>query len=276
MYAVRLIATDMDGTLLNSSHALTERTINIFRRVSEMGIRICLISARPPNAIVSYADELKVPVVIAAYNGAYILSEDRSLLHEQWLEFEPRIEAVKMLKANFGDINISAYIGERWLIDKLDPYVEQEQSIASIPFERANRIEDLPETDRVHKLLVMGEASDISRAEILMEERFGSELTVTRSKEQYLELSPRTVSKGKTLAYLSKRFDISAVEMAAFGDNDNDADMLAYAGTGVAMSNASLRALEAADVTTLSNDKDGVAIFIENIIIPLKKNSGNN
>ncbi|MBK1811948.1 HAD family phosphatase [Clostridium sp. YIM B02505] len=265
----RMVCLDIDGTLLNSNHKITEKVkaaINIV--ANKENIPVILVSARMPKGIKFLQKELEIEAPIICYSGALILDKKGKVLSQEFID---AVELEKIYKlASEHNIHISLYKDDEWYIEEMDYWAKQESEITNI----TPKIIGFKEIIKVwkndgtgpNKILCMASPEEI---DILKENIKAVELNIYPSKPTYLEIMPIKASKTSAINCLQKEFGINKAEIIAMGDNYNDVDMLEYAGVGVAMGNAPEYVKKHANDVTLTNDEDGVGKALEKYIINL-------
>ena len=255
----RLIALDLDGTLLTSQGVVTERTACALRRLRAQGVRVVLCTGRPPRHTELMAVELGLSELVIAYNGAAVLNfATGETTYRHQLPRTLAIKVIHILRERYPEVMIGLETHHGWYLDtalfELRRPVLEARGLA---FPSAHgKAEDFVQ-DTVIKVLVrhptLG-APDLARA-------LGTlPLYATWSSRGLLEVMAERTNKQETLAYLCNKLSIAPAEVAAFGDQNNDKEMLAWAGVGVAVANAATRRN---DFVTASNDEDGVAAVLE-------------
>ncbi|QOX65854.1 HAD family phosphatase [Anoxybacterium hadale] len=260
----RMVFCDIDGTLINSEHHISQRTKQEIQELYHGGIPFILVSARMPSGIYPLQLELGIKAPIVCYSGALILNERGSPIKTIGIDREKAIRIDTFLKKEWSSICCSAYSCNDWLTDNIrNKWIMKEQRITtSVPIE--GRISDFSEKTQIHKLLCMGEAEMISELSIGLKEMF-SGLSIYRSKDTYLEIMNGTVSKSDAVKYLCKDYNIPIEATVSFGDNYNDVDMLMATGTSFAMGNAPEEVKRLAMHVTLDNDREGVALGLQQL-----------
>lgn len=254
----KMVFCDIDGTLLDSEHRISQGTRQKIQELGREGIPFVLVSARMPSGIYSIQRELGIKAPIVCYSGALILNEQGNPIKTVGIEREKAILIESFVEREWSHVCCSAFCYDDWISDNIhDKWIVQEQSItASVPVE--GKISDLiPEEGHIHKLLCMGEAGAISDLTDALKEKF-SGLTIYRSKDTYLEIMDGDVSKSKAVKYLCKDYGIPIEATVSFGDNFNDVDMLLATGTSFAMGNAPAEVKRRVQNVTLDNDHEGV------------------
>lgn len=265
----KLICLDIDGTLLNSEHRITERTKNTISIVSkEKGIPVVLISARPPMAMTFIRDELGIQDPIACFGGAVVIEKDKYITNKV-IEADTALKLYKF--AQSAGVHMSLYKEDNWHVEDLDYWAKQEADITGLQ-PHITAFKELLMVWRENntgpnKILFMSSPEKIIELKKMLEGSEESLINMYLSKATYLEVMPSKVGKKETVELICKRHNISKDNVLAVGDNDNDIGMIAYAGIGVAMGNALERVKQCADYVAKSNDEDGVAEAIEKFVL---------
>ncbi|MFW2489900.1 Cof-type HAD-IIB family hydrolase [Clostridium chromiireducens] len=267
MKNLKMVCLDIDGTLLNSKHEITEKvksTINVV--ANEKRIPVILVSARMPKGIKFLQKELGIEEPIICYSGALILDKDNDVLAKEFIDVSNLEEIYKLTSKN--NIHMSLYKDDEWYIEELDYWARQESEITNIIPNIINFKELIEKwkKDRLgpNKILCMSKPEEIN---FLKENIKGINLNIYPSKPTYLEIMPTKASKTSAINCLQKKYNIDRSEIVTMGDNYNDIDMLEYAGIGVAMGNAPEEVKIHADDITLTNDENGVAEALIKYII---------
>ena len=228
---------DIDGTLLNSAHELPPGSREAVRSAAKNGVTICLMSARPPQAVFPIRDALGVDSRLTRACTQTVLRETQAR-----------------------GIHLSVYRDLDWLIAAEDEWSRAEAQITGVqpmvaPLETL--FTDWGDAG-AHKLLCMGEKNKIDELIPVLEAKH-LPMTLVRSKDEYLEVIPAGAGKDTAMHVLCEALGLTPDEVMALGDHDIDAPLLRAAGLGIAMGNASPIARAAADEVTDSCDEDGVA-----------------
>jgi Cof subfamily protein (haloacid dehalogenase superfamily) len=261
----RLVASDVDGTLLDPSSELTDRTARAVARVIAAETPFVLVSGRPPRWITGVAEEAGLDGYAVCANGAVIYdiaaarpvlvhALDPMVLHDVTHALERALPGIRVAaeRASTDTLTIPPYICE---YGYRNPWGDAEETVAP-------RAEVLghPATKLLvrHPDMISDEMAEAARAVL------DHAVDITFSTGHGLiELSAHGVTKASGLAEVCRRLDVSPGDVIAFGDMPNDVEMLRWAGHGVAMANAHPAALEAADEVTAPNSEDGVAQILE-------------
>ncbi|MGD0273213.1 MAG: Cof-type HAD-IIB family hydrolase [Gaiellaceae bacterium] len=258
---IRLVASDLDGTLMRSDDTISERTLEALARTVEAGIRFVLVSARSPGWLAPAALQLGLGGIGICANGAIVYDYDaeRVLIHRP-LEPETARELVHGLRREapgvvFGCERPSGFVAE-------PAYRPLFRPPDSIP--RADALVLLSEP--VTKLVL--QHPELSQPELhRVAAGFGGEkIEACYSGAGLVEIAAAGVTKGSALAELCAELGIASSETIAFGDMLNDIPMLEWAGRGIAVANAHPEVLAACDEVTASNDEDGVALVLERML----------
>lgn len=264
---LRAIFTDVDGTLLNGDRQLSSRTIRAIRSVAA-SVTVVLASSRMPAAMRHLQTELGIEEhPLLCYNGGYVLSSGRA--KQVYASHVIPLDICRGIVANTDHtrIHISLYHADNWYARQLDRWTEKEQRVTKVA-PQIRSFDDVlslwAQTDAgAHKIMCMGDESDIADLYAWLDITYGHHIHVYRSRPTYLELATREVSKATGMSLIMRHLHGDDGDVLAFGDNYNDVEMLRQAGIGVAVANAIQEAKDAADEITGAGREDGVAICIE-------------
>ena len=263
---IRLVVTDIDGTLLTPEKELTARTLAAADRLRAANVRLALVSARPARGIEALAAQLGLDTPRAGLNGGEILAGDGRVL-ETLLIAEPAARlTVEMMETHGADVWVFAD-GEWYLTNPAAPYVELERRAVGFEPKRLGDWESV--IGRAGK--IMGSSNDFHLLERLETEMFtglGNSVVAHRSQDYYLDVTHPEARKGHALRAIARLLDVPVEETAALGDMPNDISMLAIAGLSIAMGNAPDEVQDAAMMVTRPNTQDGWAQAIDTHILP--------
>ena len=259
----RLVACDIDGTLLHGDGTVSARTVAAVGALRRMGVRFILATARPPRWVHDLADVVGENGLAICSNGAFSYDVvTRRVVAERTLPREAVAEVVSLLRAAIPEISfaVETRVGFGMEPTYVDLYTPPEGTPVA-------DIGDLLETALPGKLLARAPALDDSEFLAAVARVVGERAVLAYSGTPGLaEMSAPGVTKAAVLADLCAGWDIAAADVVAFGDMPNDLPMLRWAGTSYAVANAHPDVLAAADHTCGSNDEDGVAIVLEALV----------
>lgn len=258
----RLVATDLDGTLLRSDGALSPRTVSALADARDAGLDVVFVTGRPLRWAAQVFDHVGGHGLAIAANGALLwdVDADRARLVRA-IEREAALEAGRAIRAVVPEAMLA--------VETVDGFGLEPDYLPGHPLTEGARrapFEELVDAP-VLKLLVRreGHVADDYAAEVV-EATDGLATVTWSSSGSLLELSAPGVTKASTLELLCAELEVDRSQVVAFGDMPNDLAMLRWAGTSYAMSNAHDAVLDAADRVTASNDEDGVAQVVEALL----------
>lgn len=268
---LKMICSDIDGTLLDKHRFLSTETIDTFERIiKKYKPKVILVSARMPKAMRYLQKALQIKEPLIAYNGALVvdaLDEDSNaeILHDVSIPLKTVKKVYK--KADDLDLHISIYSYDDWHVNKVDWGTEREINNTRTEPNTTSGLKSIVNSyvslgKHIHKIMCIGDEKSIDKLESYIKDKHKDDVNAYRSKDTYLELSPKAISKAKALKILHDKYGIKRKEIIAFGDNYNDVDMLDYVGVGVAVENARKEAKKVANYVTKHHKEDGVAIAL--------------
>jgi len=266
---IKAICTDIDGTLLNKDRELSPKTIETINRLPK-DFPVILASSRMPAAMRHLQKTLhRVDNPLICYNGGLVIDYDS----DEIIALDNVSIPLDLCAKIHGftqqtSIHLSLYGEDEWYAPQMDYWTEREirstkvqpkiESFSSVMELWANA------SAGAHKVMCMGKAEEIDALYKELEKHLPNDLHLYRSKDTYIEIAPRKISKASALqALLDSRYDIQMQEVMAFGDNYNDIEMLQAVGLGVAVGNAREEVKAIADEITHASIDDGVALMIE-------------
>ncbi len=266
---IRLLALDLDGTLIGDDLVISPRVRRAITAAWECGVAVTLATGRMFDATLTFARDLGITAPLICYQGGLIQAPDSDAplyratmepaLVREVLEWQARRGWHVVLYADedvfvggqqYPETFYRTLLGERlvWLDDLL-PVLEQHEPV---------------------KFIVVAEPPEADRVEAELRRRFEGRMEVVRSHAMFVEGNPLGVSKGDALRRLAAHLDVPRAQVMAVGDQGNDADMIAWAGVGVAMGNGSPAAKAIADWVAPPLAEDGAAVAIERFVLTLR------
>ncbi|CAM3062196.1 Cof subfamily of IIB subfamily of haloacid dehalogenase superfamily/HAD-superfamily hydrolase, subfamily IIB [Sphingomonas antarctica] len=268
---VRLLVSDIDGTLVRKDKSLPDANIAAIRQIVAAGCAVSLISARPPSGILPIAQALGLPGPFAAFNGGTVFDVDGGIRAAHRLS--PRIAGDMAVLFARHDVIRWLYADGQWLTNALDEVHTLREVIAAgiDPIVTERWGDALERADKM--VAVSDDDALLTRVEGAARELAGGDATIARSQPYYLDITARAANKGDGLAELARIADVPLTEVAVMGDADNDLRMFASAGLSVAMGQSHDRVKSAATFATDAiMDDAAVAEAIERFILPRVNN----
>ena len=262
-----MIVMDMDGTLLDPSSKLTERTRRALLAAGEAGAGVVLASGRMPCALRQFVKALNLTSPLISYNGAVIADP----VTEEELSGFPIPAALAREAAAFCEslgFHIQAYRGDAFCCREANVFARDYQAFLNCPVRLEAVGVNLSEYLDFDTPKLLGIDTPERVAEILpvIRGHFEGRLKVATSQPRFIEFISPSAGKAAALEKLCAITGTPREKVAAFGDGLNDLDMLEWAGHSVAMANAHPKLLECADEIAPSNAEDGVAQVVEKML----------
>ncbi|MGY4689503.1 Cof-type HAD-IIB family hydrolase [Salibacterium sp. K-3] len=259
-----LIVLDLDGTLLKEDKTISTRTYKTLREARKAGHMIAIATGRPYRASKMYYQQLGLDTPIVNFNGAYVHHPgDPSFpVHHSPLNLETARTIIDTCRA-FQVKNIMAEVVDDVFLDDYDETFLDMFALRTEPTASGN-LKNILRTGPTSLLVYpqLEHAEELRRL-ISGEHAQGIEQRSWGAPHHMIEIISTGNNKAAGLEKTARYCGVSMEHVIAFGDEDNDIEMLSEAGTGVAMGNAAPEAKQAAAEVTLSNEEEGIAIFLE-------------
>lgn len=266
---MRLLAIDLDDTLLSKSLEITKENYDALEAAHNEGVKIVICTGRPypsTRKIVKRLSFLDASDCYVSFNGALISSMDDKELFKAYLNKDQIGELVDYSREY--NETLQLYTKEELVVEVYDDVVKSYEQLTGM---KAKVVEDLKSLDYSAKALFNAASDDISQLDLIkasVDQRFSDEIIAFYSKHRFLEMLNSTANKGLAVKQVAEMYDIKPSEVIAVGDSYNDLFMLEYAGIGVAVANAREAVKEAANyVTKATHDESAIAEVIEKYIL---------
>lgn len=258
---IKLVAIDMDGTLLNSQHVIAPQNIPAIKKVSASGVKVVLTTGRPLSGLESELATLGLTgpdQYVVAFNGSLVQSVTGEVLSSTSFIFEDYLILEKL--ANDYQVNLDIENDEAIYTTSHDisTVVSTESYLLQLPI-KIRAIEELPSDLLIPKCMYIDDPDKINHFLKVLPETMTSRYNFLQSDRGYIDVMPKASSKANGLAKLAAYLNITAAEIMAIGDQKNDLSMLNYAGLPVAMANGIPEVKALAKFVTGTNDEGGVA-----------------
>lgn len=258
---LKLVAIDLDETLLRPDRTISDRCKRAIRAVHAQGSEVVLATGRMFCAAEPYARELELPGPLVAYQGSLIKTvSDLSIWRHLHIAADQLQELLAWLETE--PVHINLYVDDELCVESMNSTAERYAKYSRVAVREVGKLSSLP-AQIATKVVAIAEPEVVNKLLVTAKHKFGSELAINRSYPHFLEFGHLQATKAQALAWLGEKLGIEPQAMLAIGDGENDLDMIEFAGIGVAMGNAPPAIQAAADFVTASNTADGVAIALE-------------
>ena len=284
---MKLIVTDLDGTLLNSKHEISAENIEALKLAQKQGIEVAIATGRTYGNAIALCKKVGLKVHIISNNGSFVYTEDGKKLMENGIDINHAKNALQWLQGN--NYSYSICTNKNFFMP------DNTSSILTNDFENAKDIDSMWNRDNVKQLInskilaldglkLMKNVAEVFEQQVTIghisvttfdrnkfakgKEYFSAnkDLSVVTSESIIFDLTNSSASKGNGLQYLTDYLDVSFQDVMAIGDNYNDISMLERVGHSVAIGNAEEAVKKICKQISLTNDLNGVAHIINQII----------
>jgi Cof subfamily protein (haloacid dehalogenase superfamily) len=262
---IRLLLSDVDGTLVTSDKVLTERSVDAVNQLRDVGILFAITSSRPPGGLAMFAEPLKLTTPISAFNGGFVMTPTLEVTDRLTIDDD----VIKPLLAMIDQCGLSTWVyrGEQWFVRDLnDAHVQHEAEVVQFQPRLVDTFDDV--STNVAKIVVVDDdAKSLAAAAASVRDHFGGRVSATSSQSFCLDITNPQANKGVVVTYLSNMYNIPTNEIATIGDAQNDVLMFAQSGISIAMGNAVDDVQVLATYVTTSNDNEGFANAVHEFIL---------
>lgn len=273
---IKLIAIDLDGTLLNSNRIVSEENFQAIQEAKDAGIQVVLCTGRPLRSMNYLLDEVGLKGdndLAITYNGGLIQKTSTGeVVHEMTLDRDDCLEIYELsqqlnLPVNYIDLDFiyepDYPEGRSSIYNKGETNIPADQAL-----QFANiKIDDLPNPFTINKAVMSRPAHELDEAISLIPAEYHQKFNIYKSQASILEILPKNVDKGHAMRIVGDMLGLNKNQIMGIGDQENDLSLVVQAGFGVAMDNAIPIVKESAAYITKSNDENGVAHAIRKFAI---------
>lgn len=261
----KLLALDMDGTLLKNDGTISTLTKKSLLEAKNKDVKIVIATGRPIEGVMSYLNELNLigdEEYVLAYNGSVVYNtKTLTPLIKNGITGKDTKD-IYHLSEKLG-VGFHGFTEEGCIAPKKNIYTDGEELHNKVKILITNFDNDIKDTDFIIKVMMVDEPSKLDSIIKSIPSEFYKRFNIVRSTTFMLEFMNKDCNKTAGLKALSNHLNINNSEIIAFGDAENDIDMIEYAGLGVAMYNASDLVKSKADFITCSNENDGIKKVID-------------
>ncbi len=288
----KVITVDLDGTLLNKYGEVSEYTKNIIKKVTDQGILVVLASGRISESVLTIAKEIGANKYYISGNGSVLYDmQKKEIIYEKYLSKEKVLELIELCEKNsiYYNIYTESSVIAKSLNYNVAFYNYENTKKSSDKKTEINIVDDVYNyiktlnTNKFLKMTICDEnkivfssilrkVKDIPDIDVLEVSHMSKKKIKMGTKEvsvgyYYTEVSSKNVDKWYAIEEIMKKENIAKEEVISFGDNNNDILMIKNAGLGIAMGHSNEQVKKVAKFVTQTNDEDGVAKALENIIL---------
>lgn len=249
----KMIAIDMDGTLLNSKQNTSESNILMIQKALKSGVKVVLCTGRDYDGIIRSAKKIglnKNNQYMIYFGGSVIQSYGKKILYQKTLKNENCESIANFLSNRKVQFELIDNLGDHY--DSYQDWIEKQMLNRKLG---------------IVKFIIKTHKHELDKLLGLMHTNYDKDYFIVKTSANEMELFPQGINKGSALVHLAKHLGISMNQVVAIGDMDNDIPMLKRVGLGIAMGNASAEVKKISNVETTDNDHDGVANAIREYVL---------
>ncbi|MGC2485724.1 MAG: Cof-type HAD-IIB family hydrolase [Acidimicrobiales bacterium] len=260
---IRLLVSDVDGTLITTDKVLTPETVRAVKELRGHDVMFTITSARPPRGFSMFVEPLDLVAPLGAFNGGLMVNPDMSPISE--LPVDPSIVAPIIEALRSSGVSIWVYQNTDWFVlDLAGPHVAHESDVVQF----APRVIKSFDQVRDDVVKVVGVSDDLAAIARGREALSGFDVSATLSQTYYLDVTNPKANKGSVIEFLAQHLSIDVASIATIGDAGNDVAMFRRSGLSIAMGNAPDDIKSEALHVTASHDDNGFASAVTEFVLP--------
>jgi len=250
---IRLVALDLDGTLLDDHKKIPDQTVETIQQVVQLGIHVTLASARPLCSILPYARQLNIQIPVIAHGGAYVTDvNEKNVKLKHTMDAAKSRELINMFQEH--DYYIKVYCGDTLYVQEVTEETLEYSRIFGVPHKAVGRKQLTALNETPLRIVLFDVPQRINHARTLLEP-WQSDFSLSLDADTRLEIAAGPVNKGAAVRTICNELGISMANVMAIGNEGNDIEMIRAAGLGIAMGNACDELKQyAADITKANTD----------------------
>ena len=259
MHNIKLIATDLDGTLLNNDSDISDYNRDVLKHCINNGIELIFASGRPFDGLKRHSKYLDNNNYSIVCNGSVITDSEGNIVYNEVIKEKDVFYLMDIAKSY--DVYLHVYNGNQYIVSEEDIYFKnyaQKENITDVVIGF-----DSIDNYNFSKMLFIGENDVLSNLETYIRDNL--DVHTSFSHPNFLEVLASGINKGSALKWLCDKKGIDRKNVIAFGDNYNDIEMIEFAGVGVAMENGEDILKQRADYIALTNEDDGLGKFLKGL-----------
>lgn len=274
--SIKLIAIDIDGTLVNNDLEITPKTLAVLQRAQQAGIKVVITTGRPLSGFQNYLNQLGINhqanQYVICYNGSLLETTDQKIIAHQSITLDDYFDLELFARRHRAYINLSTPDCMYTSNQDISPVAiyEANKVHIALKYRTLDQLEKMRDHLQVIKGMILDNPQKLDHMQADIPADFKQRFTILRSEVNYLEFISKQASKEACLKKLASYLHLQPAEIMAFGNGYNDIGMVKFAGIGVAMANGVKKLRDQANYVTSDNNHDGIAKAVNKFA--LKKN----
>jgi len=266
MNKIKMVATDIDGTILNYNGEFSKEVLDCIKKLNDIGVKVVLVTGRMHKSAKKIADELGLKTPIVSYQGALVRDNtaNENIIYERYIPNDKAKSIISWCK--LADVHINLYINDDLYVEKENDFTKKYAGHQHIPFNVVSF--DKIKIDKVNKILLIdyNDADKITFLSNKLQEDY-PDLFIVKSTDFFCEVCHKEATKGDGVGCLEQFYGITKDEILTIGDHNNDIELIKSGGIGVAMGNATEELKSVADYVTDTVENNGFVKAIEKFVL---------
>ncbi len=262
----KLLALDLDGTLLDSNNLIHSDTLKLIRGAKNKGLYIVIATGRIYKSALTYVNKLNLQGPVISYNGAYVRdSQDKKTIYHKPVNLKLAQKVIADCQQK--NLHLNIYIGDQLYVEKKNKLSHNYEINSGVKAEEKGPLDKFIEKPPTKMLAIEENQKRHKKLLNYFKEKYNDQLSITISKSHFIEFIAHGVSKATALKKVIDILDIKQEEVIAVGDSWNDYSMIKWAGTGVAVISADQQIKKEADLIAPLPENNGIGYIIQKYIL---------
>ncbi len=252
---IKLVVTDIDGTIYNPEMGITREIKNCFNRLKDNNVELVIATGRTFKSTKGMAERFEVEVPLICYQGALVADFNGEIWDAKYYNEKTARKVINDLRKQ--NVHMNVYVDDQLYVENDDDYIKEYIKDKMIDYKVVRSFDDL-DLKKLNKVLAIDNDKNLINSLVKeLGEKYKEDTFVVKSTDYFCEIADKYATKGNAVRFLAKKWGLKLDEVLAIGDQNNDIDMIKVAGIGVAMGNGTQEIKNEADYVTDSVDNFG-------------------
>ena len=245
---IKMVVTDIDGTIYTPSMGVTQEIKDCFKRLQKNNVKLVIATGRTFKSTKGMAKRFDAEVPLICYQGAIVANYSGEILDAKYYNETTARKVINELRNR--NIHMNVYVNDQLYVENDDDYIKEYIKDKMIDYKVVRSFDEL-KMDKLNKVLAIDNDKELINSLVKeLGEKYKEDTFVVKSTDYFCEIANKDATKGNAVKFLAKKWGLKLNDVLSIGDQNNDIDMIKVAGTGVAMGNGTSEIQKEADYVT--------------------------